>query len=285
MTTIDNVPEVADAARISNGRNYGDGDGDLGCESVSSSSSYHYDDPYHETAAEWFQRHSRRRARRLCGMSSSDSDDSDETITDESGVSHDGEEDTTGVQTHYQGLRKSSEKAALAPLMKNWLRSYPGIAARCCFSVPSIDQATSDRSYLRSESRSFHSHDNLFQSPRLTRSEETKKLRRIVRRLRKKECDLHMTPHQDAPTSNPIHHHYNSNELVDSDRVAVDSFLPNGSGISFIDAILARGSILTSNMPRLTFPPGKINPGNNVVLEVVSSLFNALVSTSSINPS
>ena len=84
-----------------------------------------FDQPYHETASDWFRRSARRRARRLAGVSSCSS--SDESI--EEGFD-DGEMNVPDNVTN--------SNAALKPIIK-WQRQYPFAAARACLSLTHSD--------------------------------------------------------------------------------------------------------------------------------------------------
>ena len=181
----------------------------------SDSSSTDYDNPYHETALDLYTRCTRRRARRLAGISSSDdsssgcsSDDDDGSISTVDDV--DNEKDRSlyiGGRTNEDGVASSSfettkrkremERAirsAERPL-KKWLSSYPLVAARSCLSsmpvVVDVVAAAMDGSVGGRRTSRLHPTATSPPPPSFPpRVEETKRLRRILRRLRRKQTEF-----------------------------------------------------------------------------------------------
>jgi len=116
----------------------------------SDSSSTDYDNPYHETALDLYTRHTRRRARRLAGISSSDDssssscssdDDDDGSISTLDGDDNADKDRSLNIGSRKKNEESSSEtrkrkrameraiRSAERPL-KKWLSSYPLVAAR-----------------------------------------------------------------------------------------------------------------------------------------------------------
>mmetsp|Transcript_6624 Transcript_6624/g.10106 ORF Transcript_6624/g.10106 Transcript_6624/m.10106 type:complete len:470 (+) Transcript_6624:59-1468(+) len=156
-----------------------------------------FDQPYHETASDWFRRSARRRARRLAGVSSCSS--SDESIEEGYG---DGEMTTP-----------SNNNAAFKPIIK-WQRQYPIAAARACLSLSQSDTAIGHG------------------STRSPRERECNKLYRVFNKLRRQQSMQHQQQQQNNDDDNT--------QAIENDKLVIDSFLPRGTGISFIDSVLAR---------------------------------------------
>ena len=232
-------------------------------DDIESDFSSDYDQPYHETAYNWYNRHAKRHARRLAGISSSSSSESESSDNDEGDSEN--EDQSPGIEkSNGQGggdkKRKEIDRAirsANKPLEK-WLASYPFVAARSCLSTSLKNAMTTDNNnHYGGNSQHNNNNDN---SPLSTREQETKKLRRIFRRLRRKqkEFQIKFINNNDntisADDNNDKSYHETSNSLSieqmaqinqdcilesESDLFAIHSFIPQGIGISFIDAILA----------------------------------------------
>jgi len=253
----------------------------------SDSSSTDYDNPYHETALDLYTRHTRRRARRLAGISSSDDssssscssdDDDDGSISTLDGDDNADKDRSLNIGSRKKNEESSSEtrkrkrameraiRSAERPL-KKWLSSYPLVAARSCLSsVPVVvDVAATDGSVGgRGASRLPNLTTTPPQPSVLPRVEETKRLRRILRRLRRKEMEFRVKFGNKTSTSTDVQQRskattsnkYSCETAVDPlnnmkeqasedvDHTAIYSFLPQGTGISFIDAVLGRESLL-----------------------------------------
>mmetsp|Transcript_19671 Transcript_19671/g.34585 ORF Transcript_19671/g.34585 Transcript_19671/m.34585 type:complete len:291 (+) Transcript_19671:65-937(+) len=249
-----------------------------------------FDQPYHETASNWFNRHDRRRSRRLAGISSSSSSSSSEDCNSlESEDDLEGNDGDNGGQE--KSKRKEMEKAARSanrPLTK-WLISYPLVAARFCLSsIPStMNTMTTDTSNGYGKTQLNNSHSTL-----PPREQETKKLRRIFRRLirKQKEFQLKFIENNSSSGQKNSSYYQTSNALsleqtmrinqdgveTGSDQLAIHSFLPQGTGISFIDAVLARGSLLQSKLA-LENAMKQQQTLSRLVLELVSNLLMSIL--------
>ncbi|KAL9181144.1 hypothetical protein ACHAXT_009949 [Thalassiosira profunda] len=213
------------------------------------------DDPYHETAAEWYHRSARRRARRLAGISSSSSSEASLGGSEEA----DSEGDAPGEGGEEGKRMREMEKAvrsAKRPL-ERWLASYPLVAARCCLGA--VPSAITDES----SNQHIGQHNNYNAPPLSTREQEGKRLRRIFRRLRRKQKEYQAkfvdTTSASQQQANGAYYQ-NSNALsvdqmaainrdcaeTEKDRMAMNALLPMGTGISFLDAVLGRESLLQS---------------------------------------
>ena len=234
-----------------------------------------YDQPYHETALDWYNRHVRQRSRRQAGISSSssseygsisssDSEDDDDCFD----VNGNGANDEDTAKKKRRKEMAQAARSAERPL-KRWLASYPLVAARSCLSSTPIAIAT-DKSTAAADASYFGRVPRTSVVPLPPRVEETKRLRRILRRLRRKQNEFRETNMCSGnatavavsdngggscnQTSNEpslelttrINH--DSAETPESDQYAIHSFLPQGTGISFIDAALARESLLQSKL-------------------------------------
>ena len=228
------------------------------------SSSEDYDQPYHETASTWYNRSAKRRARRQAGISSSSSSEE----SSDSGVESDNEDGNNNLVTKNDNVgekRKEMNKAirsANRPFEK-WLASYPLVASRCCLSSLPHTSTTN--------SMDINNHAPQYNNTQLSlRDQETKKLRRILRRLRRKQKEFQVKFTYDNDTTTPAtgqqtntnnnSYYQTSNALsieqmtkinadcaqeTESDAFAINSFIPQGLGISFIDAILGKESVIT----------------------------------------
>ena len=233
-----------------------------------------WDEPYHETAYNWYNRHSRRRARRLAGISSSsssseNSNDDDECSEDEE---LDGNVDNNGGKNSKE--KKDMERAIRSSNkpMEKWLASYPLVAARCCLSYTSPEQINAlTNEYGYGSGNNYYGNaqqQSINMKMGSSRDQETKKLHRIFRRLRRKQKEFHvkfmnfnnakdasstLEEQQQTTTNNKNSYYQTSNALsveqmmhinqdcvteTESDQFAVHSFIPQGIGISFIDAVL-----------------------------------------------
>ncbi|KAL7551292.1 hypothetical protein ACHAWF_014474 [Thalassiosira exigua] len=215
-------------------------------DDLASETSSDFDRPYHETASDWCRRHARRRARRIAGISSSSSS-SDECTSVESGgeteVDVDGEVGRGGDRTKRKRMERAV-RSAYKPL-STWRASYPLVAARCCLPSPSVDHRSNNADAI---------------SPR---DQERKRLRRIFRRLRRKQKDFQVNFIQDASSSIQQKNCHDSQPAMplpldrmsdqestecESDHMAMNSFLPRGTGISFIDEALSRNSTIQTKL-------------------------------------
>ena len=241
-----------------------------------------WDEPYHETAYNWYNRHSRRRARRLAGISSSSSSESSSDDHECSGnESEDEELDNRNVENNNggNGKKRGDMDRAIRSAnksMEKWLASYPLVAARCCLSSISPAQIMHTMTQNEYGGNNYHDNEQQHQSSNVnimgSREQETKKLHRIFRRLRRKQKEFHIKfinnnaniasstlEEQQQPTTattknkNNNSYYQTSNALsvdqmmqinqdcgieTESDQYAVHSFIPQGIGISFIDAVL-----------------------------------------------
>ena len=249
-------------------------------DNIKSDSSTDFDNPYHETALDWYIRHTRRRDRQLAGMSSSDR--SSDSSSDEGSVSSlEGVDDDHffGGEDEDASVRKKRREMEMAirsverPL-ERWIALYPLVAARCCLaSIPvsiSTDLSAGANYYHGRGARSYSTPP----SPLLPlRVEETKRLRRILRRVRHKQTEFRVkfrnaiaggmaastvaTPEQtrisNESSMKPQMIAVNKNGVEvtsEDDHIAIHSFLPQGTGISFIDAVLGRESLIQSRQQK-----------------------------------
>ncbi len=197
-----------------------------------------YDHPYHETACEWYHHHVLRRARRLAGVtSSSDSSSCSSSSSDSRAYNNEGLEQE-GANTKLLSLGNYI-RSAKRPLTR-WMASYPLVAARCCLSI----QGT------------YNS------NPRLN---EATRLRRVFQRLHRKHIVWQKKMKYGNSESQSFHHPTSSTSIMsldqqllrikqetidtESNRMAIQSFLPQGTGIPFIDAVLGSESLQTTPAP------------------------------------
>lgn len=131
-----------------------------------------FDQPYHETASDWFRRSARRRARRLAGVSSCSS--SDESI----------EEGFDGEMNVPDNVTNSN--AALKPMIK-WQRQYPFAAARACLAL------------MHSDTAIRHG------SSRSPRERECNRLYRVFNKLRSQQQQQQQNDDDDNNTQNIDH--------------------------------------------------------------------------------
>ena len=254
-------------------------------DDIESDFSSDYDQPYHETAYNWYNRHAKRHARRLAGISSSSSSESESSDNDEGDSENEDQSPGDKKRKEIDRAIRSANK----PLEK-WLASYPFVAARSCLSTPPNNaMTTTDNNNHYGNSQHNNNNDN---SPLSTREQETKKLRRIFRRLRRKqkEFQIKFINNNDNTTSaddnNDTSYHETSNSLSieqmaqinqdcilesESDLFAIHSFIPQGIGISFIDAILASKKEL-QHQQQSKAAENEQQTMSRVVLELVSKL-------------
>lgn len=109
-----------------------------------------FDEPYHETASDWFRRSARRRARRLAGVSScsSSSSSSDESIEEGGG----GEMTSSNNNTN-------NNNAMYKPITK-WQRQYPITAARACLSVSQSEDKRLHRIFRKLQQQQQQNNDD-----------------------------------------------------------------------------------------------------------------------------
>jgi len=247
----------------------------------SDSNSSDYDQPYHETALDWYNRHVRQRSRRRAGISScsssecgsissSDSEDDDDffDVNDNGG----NDEDTANRKRRKEMAQ--AVRSAERPL-KKWLASYPIVAAQSCLSSTPIAIAL-DKSTAAADASHFGRVPRTSALPLPPRVEESKRLRTILRRLRRKRNEfrdkfrcsgnaavpsvLSEVTYNGGGSCNQTSNepslelttriNHDGAETPENDEYAIHSFLPQGTGISFIDAALARESLLQSKLSR-----------------------------------
>ena len=259
----------------------------MNIDEIESDFSSDYDQPYHESASNWYNRHARRRARLLAGISSSSSssgsssESSDESCSGFESDEHDNElngggQGSNSWRSRRNKLMTKTIQSANRPL-HNWLASYPCVAARCCLSLPPPAAATNNTNtnnhyYHGNKAKTasqLYNNNNADSSSFLpARESETKNLRRIVRRLRRKQTEFRVkfggsnsssssSSNPSASSSHPnalsLGQQFNNNAAEATststtatqnnntmDQMAMHSFIPRGIGISFIDAVLAR---------------------------------------------
>lgn len=186
-----------------------------------------FDEPYHETASDWLRRSARRRARRLAGLSSCSSSGSSGS-SDESVEEGERATAATDGEIKYKSIIK-------------WQRGqYPIAAARACLSLAS------------------HSDDNN-STRRSPRERECNKLNRLLCKIRRKQLRLSkQQPQQHQQerggggggtivVEERCNDDFNNNHAhIANDKLVIDSFLPRGTGIHFIDAALDREKVVRS---------------------------------------
>ena len=176
-----------------------------------------FDEPYHETASNWLRRSARRRARRLAGLSSCSSSSSSDESIDEEGSNNNTNNNNNNATIIYK------------PIMK-WQRQYPVAAARACLSLLQLDDANCTINSHRSRS---------------PRERECNRLHRVLRKIHRKQSmhlqQQHQQQQQKGATILGDRNEDNvSQAMKNDDKLVIDSFLPNGMGISFIDSALAK---------------------------------------------
>ena len=233
--------------------------------------SYDYDNPYQETACEWYHRHVLWRARRFAGVTtSSDTSSSSSRSTGSYSDNNEGleEEDANGTKLlalgNYQnGADNNDEsiRSARRPLTR-WMAAYPLMAARCCLSLgPSSTSTTTTRGTSPTLPNSIQGTYNT--NPRLN---EATRLRRVIQRLHRKHI-IWQKKMKYVNSESPLFQHPTSSstgilsldqqllkikqETIDteSNHTVIQSLLPQGTRIPFIDAVLGGDSLLVTTTP------------------------------------
>lgn len=234
------------------------------------------DDPYQETACDWYHRHVLRRARWRAGLTRNSSSDISSCISSSSGSfsneslegsnpddDFDFDRDGGAGYNNDESRRRKATRSAMRPLFR-WITDYPLVAARCCLSLDPSSASTSSQAAASSTSISGNSY-NATQTQR-----EVLRLRRVFRRLHRKHITYQKQMNQktnedDTVSASPFFHHLTSSKSAMSldqqllrikqerndtgnNRMVIESFLPQGTGISFIDTVL-RGESLLSITP------------------------------------
>ncbi len=245
----------------------------------SDSNSSDYDQPYHETALDWYNRHVRQRSRRQAGISSSsssecgsisssDSEDDDDFFD----VNDNGGNDDDTARRKRRKEMAQAVRSAERPL-KRWLASYPLVAARSCLSSTPIAIAI-DKSTAAADASYFGRVPRTSVLPLPPRVEETRRLRRILRQLSRKRNEFrekyrcsgnaavpsvlsevtnngggscNQTSNEPSLELTTMINHDGA-KTSENEQCAIHSFLPQGTGISFIDAALGRESLLQSKL-------------------------------------
>ena len=278
-------------------------------DEIESDFSSDYDQPYHETASNWYTRHARRRARRMAGISSSSSSSSSgsdcSSVESEDRFFNGDSNDKMQKGWDKQKAMERAKRSANRPFSK-WLSSYPLVAAHCCLSpiVSTENNAANNNFYgiPGFNNPNPNNNNNCNTNLILPRDEETKRLRRILRRLRRKQKEfqvkfmnntnsnsgLESTTTAEEQINSSSSYYQSSNALsveqmmrinsetaeTENDRYAIHSFIPQGTGISFIDEVLARDSSLLryNNKPAQDDNDKKEQKTKSrLVLELVSS--------------
>eukprot|EP00956_Cyclotella_meneghiniana_P017634 scaffold28929_cov71-Cyclotella_meneghiniana.AAC.12 len=179
------------------------------------SSDSDYDNPYTETALSWHQRSLHRLARKRCGIDSDDgSSDSDDSLDD-----------------HDHNHLSTENGSIILPFDRWMMKSYSIVAARCSLFI----------------------RDGTFRKN--VRDREGKRLRRV---LRKSMSDNNTTTiptdaHNNASngqSDNPVAVS-NNEEIIKHHQLVIDSILPKGVGVKFIDEALKS----SNNVGGRTMPP------------------------------
>ena len=114
-----------------------------------------------------------------------------------------------------------------------WQRQYPIAAARACLSLLQLDDVNCTINSHRSRS---------------PRERECNRLHRVLRKIhRKQSMHLQQQQHQQQQLQQQqkgatISGDRNEDDISqrNNDKLVIDSFLPNGTGISFIDSALSK---------------------------------------------
>lgn len=220
---------------------------------IDSDSSSDYDNPYQETAWDWHCRHARRITRRRCGVDSTDDDDDDSEESLEEGQD---ERDSERAFREVDGV------------FWKWMESFPLVAARCCLSYIENDITVA----TTRNGGCFH---NFHSERRQTaREREARELRRVFRKISKRRKGVPWKyPENTEPAVSTLS---DDEQMIKYHQLVIDSFLPRGLGISFIDAVLSRQSNALAKQSvhessrsekkqKVTFC--------RIVLEIVSHLF------------
>jgi hypothetical protein len=266
---------TATTTTIIKNTNINEGNGEDGLFETGVSSDY--DHPYHETACEWYHHHVLRRARRLAGVTSSSDSSSCSSRSSSGSYSYNNE----GLEEEYANGTKllslgnyhdgefysdggadnndESIRSAKRPLTR-WMATYPLVAARCCLSIDPSSTSTTARGTSPTISNSIQGTYNT--NPRLY---EVARLRRVFQRLHRRH-NIWQKKMNYGNSGSPLFRHptYSPSimsldqqllrikqETIDTERnrMVIQSFLPQGTGIPFIDAVLGGESLLVTTTP------------------------------------
>lgn len=179
-----------------------------------------------------------------------------------------------GVNNNDESRRRKAIKSGRRPLYR-WMTTYPLVAARCCLS---LDPSSSSTGTITARTTASAARSNSYNTTATTpREDEAMRLRRVLRRLHHRKQHSLSYPKKIlkysnkngeeydvvATSSSPVFHHpppHSSSSLTsssvtmsleqqllrikqesidtESNRMVIQSFLPRGTGISFIDAAL-----------------------------------------------
>ncbi|KAL3797509.1 hypothetical protein HJC23_009873 [Cyclotella cryptica] len=202
----------------------------------SDSSSIDYDNPYQETAWDWHCRHVRRMARRRCGLDSTDEDEDDdsvETLEDDDYVRNDG---GGGGAKEKRGTQRTL-RVVDGGFGKWTMESYPSVAARC--SLSSVDDDRTAVGITMNRGSILTDFDSTRR--RTVREREAKQLRRRFRKISNKRKD-DPWKYPDNTDTAVVSALSEEEQMMKYHQLVIDSILPRGLGISFIDAVLSKQS-------------------------------------------
>ncbi|KAL3766659.1 hypothetical protein ACHAWU_003415 [Discostella pseudostelligera] len=155
-------------------------------------------------------------------------------------------------------MKRKAIRSAQRPLAR-WMTTYPVVAARCCLSLDSSLATTSRADARATNITTTFAVTNIGTSYNTTPIDhEALRLGRVFRRLHQKKMKYDNSAN-NANSSSHLSVIEQTNGSLDqqlmrikqeisdatSHRRIVHSFLPQGTGISFIDAVLGRESLLT----------------------------------------
>ena len=180
------------------------------------SSDSDYDNPYTETALSWHQRSLHRLARKRCGIDSDDgSSDSDDSLEDDHDHNH--------LPTEIGSI--------IVPFDRWMMQSYSIVAARCSLLI----------------------RDGTFRKN--VRDREGKRLRRVLRKSMSISNTATIPTDAHNNTSNGQSDNSmavsNNEEIIKHHQLVIDSILPKGVGVKFIDEALKS----SNNVGGRTMPP------------------------------
>ena len=179
-----------------------------------------------------------------------------------------------GVNNNDESRRRKAIKSGRRPLYR-WMTTHPLVAARCCLS---LDPSSSSTGTITARTTASAARSNSYNTTATTpREDEAMRLRRVLRRLHHRKQHNLLYPKKIlkysnkngeeydvvATSSSPAFHQpppHSSSSLTsssvtmsleqqllrikqesidtESNRMVIQSFLPRGTGISFIDAAL-----------------------------------------------
>ncbi len=139
-------------------------------------------------------------------------------------------------------------RSAKRPLTR-WMSTYPLVAARCCLSIDQSSASTTARGTSSNISNSIQGTYN--SNPRIY---EATCLRRVFQRLHRKHIIWQKKMkygNSESSTSimsldQQLLRIKQENIVTESNRMLIQSFLPQGTGIPFIDAVLCGESLVTT---------------------------------------